>query len=196
MYSKLAVALVAAASTAASAQYFSDLEADNGGWSGTGDWQYGTPVGFVGGFSSTEPNGGFSGDNVWGTVLGGDHSPSTISSLTQSIDVTGFTDLSLEFYEWSDSGGNTFDTAQVFVNGTSVYLSNGDSMDAWRLVSIDLSAFDGATSLDINFEFATTAVVERTGWYLDNIAVRGVPSPSAFALLGLGGLVASRRRRA
>jgi hypothetical protein len=188
-------AAVAAFATGASAQYFSDLEADNGGWEGTGDWEWGMPTGFAGGFSSTEPIGGFSGDNVWGTVLGGNHSPSTVSSLTQTINVSGFTSLSLDFYEWSDSGGNAFDTAKVFVNGTEVYLSNGDSGDAWRLVSIDLSAFDGAASLDINFEFSTTAVVERTGWYLDDIAVRGVPAPSALALLGLGGLAAGRRRR-
>lgn len=186
---------IATFATCASAQYFSDLEANNGGWAGTGDWQWGMPTGFVGGFSSTEPNGGFSGDNVWGTVLGGNHSASTVSSLTQSIDVTGFTGLMLDFYEWSDSGGNAFDTAKVYVNGTEVYLSDGDSSDAWRLVSLDLSAFDGATSLNINFEFSSTAVVERTGWYLDDIAVRGVPAPSAVALLGLGGLASLRRRR-
>lgn len=190
----IACAMGMAACTA-SAQYFSDLEGDDGGWSATGDWQWGTPVGFVGGFSSTEPVGGHSGDNVWGTVLGGDHSPSTTSSLTQTINVSGFTALSLSFWEWSDSGGNTFDMAQVYVNGTSVYLSDGDSMDAWRLVSLDLSSFDGAASLDINFEFTSTAVVERTGWYLDDIAVRGVPAPSALALIGLGGLVSTRRRR-
>lgn len=186
---------IATFATCASAQYFSDLEANNGGWAGTGDWQWGMPTGFVGGFSSTEPNGGFSGDNVWGTVLGGNHSASTVSSLTQSIDVTGFTGLMLDFYEWSDSGSNAFDTAKVYVNGTEVYLSDGDSSDAWRLVSLDLSAFDGATSLNINFEFSSTAVVERTGWYLDDIAVRGVPAPSAVALLGLGGLASLRRRR-
>lgn len=186
---------IATFATCASAQYFSDLEANNGGWAGTGDWQWGMPTGFVGGFSSTEPNGGFSGDNVWGTVLGGNHSASTVSSLTQSIDVTGFTGLMLDFYEWSDSGSNAFDTAKVYVNGTEVYLSDGDSSDAWRLVSLDLSAFDGSTSLNINFEFSSTAVVERTGWYLDDIAVRGVPAPSAVALLGLGGLASLRRRR-
>jgi len=192
----LAAAVVAAVSTAASGQYFSDLEADNGGWAGSGDWEWGTPVGFVGGFGSTEPTGGFSGDNVWGTILGGDHSPSLVSTLSQSIAVAGLTDLSMNFYEWSDSGGNTFDMARVIVNGDELYLSDGDSGDAWRNVDIDLSAYDGSASLDISFEFSTSAVVERTGWYIDDIAVRGVPSPSAMALLGLGGLVVSRRRRA
>jgi hypothetical protein len=190
-----AIAIASVAGLASGQVYFSDLEANNGGWAGSGDWQWGMPIGFAGAFASTEPFGGFSGDNVWGTVLGGNHSASTTSSLTQTINVAGFTELSFNFYEWSDSGGNTFDTAKVFVNGVEVYLSDGNSNDAWRLVSLDLSAFDGSASLDINFEFSTTTVVERTGWYVDNIAVSGVPTPASAMLLGLGGLASARRRR-
>ncbi|QKK07241.1 MAG: PEP-CTERM sorting domain-containing protein [Planctomycetota bacterium] len=35
----------------------------------------------------------------------------------------------------------------------------------------------------------------RVGWYIDDVAIRGVPAPASAALLGLGGLVATRRRR-
>jgi MYXO-CTERM domain-containing protein len=192
----LAFASVCAlAASAASGAYFSDFEANDGGLVGTGDWQWGMPVGAngtdLGGFGGDEPTGGFSGDNVWGTVLGGLHSPSTVSTLTlagQNLDLAA----SLSFQEWIDSGGNTFDMAKVFVAGTEVYLSDGLSNGDWREVVIDLTGFSGTG--DIVFEFSTTSVVERVGWYIDDLTVRDVPAPGSMALLGLAGLVARRRR--
>ncbi len=189
------VAAIAAATGMASAQYFSDFEANDGGLIGTGDWQWGMPVGAngtdLGGFGGNEPVGGFSGDNVWGTVLGGLHSASTVSTLTlagQDLSAA----VSLSFYEWIDSGGNTFDQAKVFVGGTEVYLSDGGPTNGWRLVEIDLSGFSGTG--DITFEFSTTGVVERVGWYIDDLGV-AVPTPGAAAVLGMGGFLAARRRR-
>ncbi|MFG0245524.1 MAG: PEP-CTERM sorting domain-containing protein [Phycisphaerales bacterium JB052] len=197
---KIAVAC-AAASTAgvASGQvYFSDFEADDGGFVGTGDWEHGIPIGadgtVLGGFGGPEPTGGFSGDFVWGTVLGGLHNASTTSSLTLSVDATGYTGLTMDYLEWLDSGGNTFDTAEVFVNGDLQLLADGGPTSGWRSVMLDLSAYDNSM-LDIEFRFTTTTVVERVGWYIDDVGIRGVPAPSALALLGLGGFVASRRRR-
>lgn len=189
--SKFAVLAVAACAGVASGQYFSDFEADNGGLIGTGDWEWGMPTGFLGGSSSTEPFGGFSGDNAWGTILGGDHNPSTTSTLTLAgVDLGSAVELS--FWEWSDSGSNSFDMASVLVDGTEVYLSDGNSNDAWRQISVDLSGFSGTG--DITFQFVTTSVVERTGWYIDDLRV-AVPAPGAVALFGLGGLAAARRRR-
>jgi len=192
---KLAVVFVAGAACAASGQYFSDFEADNGGLIATGDWEWGMPVGAdgaaLGGSASSEPLGGFSGDNVWGTVLGGLHSAGTTSTLTLAgVDLGSAIELS--FWEWSDSGSNSFDMASVLVDGTEVYLSDGNSNDAWRQISIDLSSFSGTG--DITFQFTTTTVVDRTGWYIDDLRV-AVPSPGAAAVLGLGGLMAVRRRR-
>jgi MYXO-CTERM domain-containing protein len=195
----LALAAVLAAGVgvaSAGTIYSSDFEANDGGWTGSGDWDWGSPFGFAGApFGGPEPTGGFSGSNAWGTVIGGAHSPSTTSDLTQIFDTSGFTGLSLSFYEWIDSGGNTFDMAKVFVNGTQVYLSDGGPTSGWRQVTLDLSAFDGAGALDINFQFTATSVVERVGWYIDDVTVSGVPAPGAMALLGLGGLAMGRRRR-
>jgi hypothetical protein len=190
------VSVIALASVAgmASAQYFSDFEADNGGLIASGDWEWGTPVGAngtdLGGFGGNEPTGGFSGDNVWGTVLGGLHNPSTVSTLTLAGQDLGAA-VELSWWEWQDSGSNVFDIGRVLVAGTEVYLSDGGPTE-WRQVSIDLTSFSGTG--DITFEFSTSSVVERVGWYIDDLSVV-VPTPSAAAVLGLAGLAATRRRR-
>lgn len=197
---KLAIACaVATAAGAASGQvYFNDFEADGGGFVGTGDWERGTPVGVdgsdLGGFGGPEPTGGFSGDFVWGTVIGGLHNPSVVSSLSINIDATGFTGLELNFQEWLESGGNSFDTAEILVNGNALNLRDGGPTNGWRGVTLDLGAFDNS-AFDLEFRFSTTGVVERVGWYIDDVAITGVPTPSALALLGIGGLAAGRRRR-
>ena len=176
---------------AAFAHFSTDFELGDGGLSGTGDWAYGMPSGFnTPAYGGPEPLGGFSGDFAWGTVLGGSHNPSTISTLTLSgLDLTTLTELS--FYEWIQSGGNTFDTARVFVGGTQVYLSDGDSASAWREVSIDLTGFTGTQ--DIEWVFTATALVDRVGWYIDDVSV--IPAPAGAAILAFGGLVGMRRRR-
>ncbi|NRA56850.1 MAG: PEP-CTERM sorting domain-containing protein [Phycisphaerales bacterium] len=198
------VALAGAASVAAaqSTVYFSDFEADGGGWTPSGvngDWERGIPVGAdgsaLGGFASSEPVGGFSGDFVWGTGIGALHGVGSDEQLSQNFDFSGLTDISLSFQEWSDSGSSTFDMASVIVNGDQLYLSDGDSMDAWRAVNLDLNAYAGLSSVDITFNFTSTTVVERTGWYIDDVEIRAVPAPASLALLGLGGLAAARRRR-
>lgn len=194
------VALAGAASVAAaqSTVYFSDFEADGGGWTAsgiTGDWERGIPSGATGPSGGPEPVGGFSGDFVWGTVIGGGHSPGADEDLSQNFDFSGLTDVTLSFYEYSESGSSTFDMASVIVNGNQEYLSDGSSGLAWREVNLDLSAYDGLSSVDIVFNFSSTTVVERVGWYVDDVSIRAIPAPASLALLGLGGLAAARRRR-
>ena len=169
---------------------------DAAGWAGDGDWELGVPSGFAGApFGGPEPVGGNTGDWAWGTVIGGAHNPSTISSLSQTFDLSGIVDSELSFAEYSESGGNTFDTAEVIVNGVQLYLSDGNSGLAWRDVVLDLSAFDGQSEVDVSFVFSTTGVVERVGWYIDDVTVSGIPTPGAAGLLGVAGLAATRRRR-
>ena len=198
------VALAGAASMAAaqSTVYFSDFESDGGGFvpSGVnGDWERGSPTGItgssLGGSGGAEPTGGFSGDFVWGTVIGGLHGVGSDEQLAQNFDFSGLTDVTLSFQEWIETGSPSFDMASVLVNGDELYLSDGDSDEAWREVSLDLSAYDGLSSVDIVFNFTSTTVVERMGWYVDDVSIRAIPAPGAMALLGLGGLVATRRRR-
>jgi len=199
---KTAVSIVTLAMVAgtASAQvdvFSSSFEGgDAAGFEGTGDWELGIPTGFdAADFGGPEPVGGNTGDYAWGTIIGGQHNPNTFSTLSRTVDLTGITDASLTFFEWLDSGGNTFDMATVVVNGEELTLRDGGPTGAWREVTLDLSQFDGQSSVDISFNFETTGVVERVGWYIDDVSVTGVPAPGSLALLGLGGLAATRRRR-
>lgn len=205
MRNVMTVVALAGATSMAAAQvtvYFSDFEADGGGWTPSGvngDWERGIPSGVtgssLGGSGGAEPTGGFSGDFVWGTVIGGLHGVSSDEQLSQSFDFTGLTDVTLNFQEWILTGSPAFDRASVLVNGDELYESDGNSFEAWREVELDLSAYDGLSSVDITFNFTSTTVVERMGWYIDDVSITAIPAPGAMALLGLGGLVATRRRR-
>ena len=182
----ISIAIALVVSCSAYGQFSSDFEADGGGFSPTGDWERGMPAGAdgsaLGGFGGVEPFGGFSGDNVWGTILGGLHNPDTTSNLQQTFTLA--TPGTLTFYEWIESGATEFDMAAVFVNGVEEYLSDGDSLSMWREVSIGLPA----GIVDIDFQFTTTAVVERVGWYIDDVAISAVPEPSTISLIGFAGL--------
>jgi len=60
----------------------------------------------------------------------------------------------------------------------------------------DMDVADGADSFLIRFQISSGAVSNiANGLYVDNASLSQVPSPASAALLGLGGLVASRRRR-
>ncbi|MCA8950633.1 MAG: hypothetical protein KDE27_14110 [Planctomycetes bacterium] len=164
------------------AQFFTDFENGADGFSATGDWQLGSPIGVVGsqlpnGFGGPEPVGGFSGQNCFGTVIGGLHSPSTVSTLSRTFDFSSSHGTTLHYREWLESGGNSFDRAQVIVNGNVEYLGDGDSNSAFRLVSLDLSAYDGLASVVVEFVFSTTGVVERVGWYVDDVGINVANGP-------------------
>ncbi|MCF7923385.1 MAG: choice-of-anchor J domain-containing protein, partial [Candidatus Marinimicrobia bacterium] len=82
----------------ASMPFFSDFEADNGGFLGDGEWQWGAPT-FVDG-----PDTAYSGLNVWGTVLDGDYTASVNSWLIQPFDLTGATGtVVVSFKVWYDT---------------------------------------------------------------------------------------------
>ena len=201
--------MFAAAATAGSTIHFSDFEADDGGWvRDAGDWQWDANYdssNYVGAY--VPPASAYSGTGMWGTLMYDDYNnANAFSTLSQTFDLSGVTDTTLSFASWSNVFGS-FDYNQVVVNGDIVASTNaadapytqtnetGTSGAEWVVESIDLSAYDGLDTVTIEFRMWATTVVNRPGWYLDDISITAVPAPGALALLGLAGL-AGRRRRA
>lgn len=213
----VAAAVAAGVSASATAQvtiYFSDFEGTDGGWvnSGTGghpgDWEYEANYDSSNyGGAYVPPDSAYSGTGMWGTIMYGDYNNSGEDNiLSQTFDFSGYTSVRIDFASWSNVF-TTFDYTELRVNGDLVAGSdgsgaphilsnnNGSSGSSWVLESVDLSAYDGLGNVSIEFILSATTVVNRPGWYLDDIHVTGIPSPGALALLGLGGLAAGRRRR-
>jgi hypothetical protein len=181
--------------------YSSDFEADDGGWDATADWD---PVGdwewgdyriddYVGGYNP--PPAPYSGSKLWGTVLHGDYTNSGGSSfLSQTFDLTGYTDVEMSFANWAEVF-YSFDTAELYINGDLVYERDTDAAPTdWEIITIDMSAYDNMAGVEVVFELYATTVVERAGWYIDDVMITGVPAPGALAVLGLAGLARRRRR--
>ena len=214
MKSMMALAALGGCVAMASAQvdiYATDFEGTDGGWTsgGFGDWQYEANYDaglYVGAF--TPPASAASGTGMWGTLIYDDHTNAGAASiLSQTFDFSGFTDISMSFASWSNLFTN-FDYGHVLVNGTLVASSrstdpvqqltnqsSGTIPGAWVTESIDLSAFDGLGSVEIEFLMFASTVVNRPGWYIDDVRITGVPTPGTAGLLALAGLAATRRRR-
>lgn len=172
--------------------YTSDFEANDGGWAGTNDWEYGTvaPVPDQSGCSTTTtfPTAGHSGTNAWATNLDGCHAASVTSNLTRTFNLTGVSgDVQFCWWQYIESGGNTFDMATFHVNGVQLYLSDGSSGGVYEEVCQSLDAYAGQASVVLAFQFLATTVVERSGWYIDDVrltantvvATEGAPSDRA-----------------
>ena len=218
---------LAATATLASAQqiiYQSSFEGTDGGWTGTGDWERGEPSAYdpsAAGATASANGGVFEaadGDELWATVLDGPHNnaPSgtrLVSTLSQSFDFTNLVGpVTLTFDHYLNSGSNSFDMASVEVNGTELVLYSGtegtydnggtpgvgtDDAIVYAQGMVDLSAFAGQSSVDVAFVFDASTVVNRDGWYVDNVAITAnIPEPATAGVLAFAGLGLLRRRRA
>lgn len=194
--------------------YESDFEGTDGGWvnSGTGthpgDWQYEANYDaslYSGAY--VPPASAASGTGMWGTTMYGDYANADeFNILSQTFDFSAYAQVALEFASWSNVF-STFDRSEVWVNGTILagtsgstapqVLSNnnGSTGSTWVTEMIDLSAYDGQASVTIEFRMFATSVVNRAGWYIDDVSITAIPTPGVAMLLGMGSLVALRRRR-
>lgn len=160
--------------------YFSDFEANDGGWAGAGvpDWEWGAPV--LGVFElcdspEPEPTGPFSGANVWATNLNGCYTNSgSTATLTQTFDLTGVeAPIELSLWHWLHVFGS-FDTADLTVNGDLLFEETSSNPTAdWTFLAVPLDAYAGMASVTVEFNVNATTVVNRSGWYLDDVRIEG-----------------------
>ena len=155
-----------------------DFEADNGHFTGYGDWAWGAPT--------SGPNAAFSGINCWATNLDGDYT-NTVSDLDVTLTLNA--NAGMAIMQWYltetnyDGGKVQVDDGSGFVNispsrgydliGSDYGCAPGDSLfsgsnhQAWELAYYDLSAFSGNVTL--RFEFCGDGSVFYPGWYVDNL---------------------------
>jgi len=177
--------------------YFSDFEADNGGLIGTLDWEWGTYAFAAGAncgtYTPSPPAAPYSGTNMWGTVLnecyngrGNNSGYNTCvngntaddSILTLVVDLTGYADAQLSWWDWPDINQN-FDWGEVYANGTVVFQHCGAGYTApttWVQQVVDLTPYVGG-SVTIEFHMMASTVVNYSGWYIDDLEVSGTPVP-------------------
>ncbi|MBV6405137.1 MAG: hypothetical protein GFGODING_01903 [Flavobacteriales bacterium] len=170
----------------------SDFETGNGGLvtSGYPDWEHGA-IGtqLVDSLCTSTFNntiGAHSGTQGWGTVLrdcyhnSGDTS---VVGLTVDLSDPAYTGAELRFWHWWEVFTN-FDYIFIRVNGQQVYLNNSQQFSqVWVQQTIDLSPFLGLSAVNITFHLYATTVVNKAGWYLDDMQVTAcLPSSGSTAM--------------
>ncbi len=179
--------------------FFTDFEADNGGLTGSRDWEWGTSYLWngVGCYNTSyhQPPAPYSGVGMWATVLNTCYNnlgnnqgygsgtctntnPSDDSVLSLTVDLSAYTDATVSWYEWLDVF-SYFDWTEVRVNNTSVstYCPSGYvAPTAWVPRSVDLTPWVGGV-VTVEWHFMASTVVNYAGWYIDDVLVDGTPVP-------------------
>lgn len=160
--------------------FSSDFESGDGGLvaSGYPDWEHGI-IGtqlLDSSCTSTFNNtiGAHSGLQGWGTVLRDCYANSgdtSVLGLTVDLSDPAFTGAELRFWHWWEVFTN-FDFTFIRVNGQQVYLNSSQQFSqVWLQQTIDLSPFLGQSTVNITFHLFATTVVNKAGWYLDDMEV-------------------------
>jgi len=164
------------------AMYFNDFESNAGGWvvSNTvpfdGEWEWGEFVPGAGELcdgARTEPITAFSGLNLWATNLDGCYSNSDGETiLSQIFDFSNLSaPIELDWWNFFDVFG-PFDAIEVYANGDLLwtYTDNEPTPD-WQQEMVDLSSYAGLESVNIEFLLHSSTVVNRAGWYVDDLSI-------------------------
>jgi len=161
------------------------FEYNDGGWTGAGVWEWGAPT--------SGPGSAYDGNNVWGTVLGGQYPSNADDALiTAEYDLAG-SNFTFSYYQWYDFE-NSYDGGNLHIstdNGATWSLLNPDggypddqvtgldqepgftgSSGGWQLVTVDLGLYCSQT-VQIKFRFGTDGSITRDGWYIDGVVVTG-----------------------
>lgn len=160
--------------------YTNDFEAGDGGLvsGGYGDWAWGATPNLLLGTACTstynDPPGPYSGANGWATVLNDCYANAgDTSTLTLTVDLSDPTYITaeLQWAHWWEYFTN-FDYGWVTVNGTQVYFNDSQGLSpAWAMHTVDLTPYVGQAGVDIVFHLFATTVVNKAGWYIDDVSV-------------------------
>ncbi|HQW39922.1 MAG TPA: T9SS type A sorting domain-containing protein [Flavobacteriales bacterium] len=171
--------------------YSSDFESNDGGLveGGFGDWEYGDIPTMLLDVNCTsthvDPIGAHSGTKGWGTILTDCYSNSgdtSVVAVTVDLSEPSLTTAELQFYSWLQIF-TEFDYVFIKVNGQQVYLNNSVPLvDVWTAQTLDLTPYIGQASVTISFHLFATAVINKAGWYLDDISVTACSSSTTIGI--------------
>jgi hypothetical protein len=166
-------------------QAFESFEGDNGGWSGTGVWEWGEPT--------SGPGAAYDGTNVWATVLGGDYPNNADDPLFTGYYTVESQFATFSFYQWyefenSYDGGNVAISTDDGLNWTIIDPQSGypddnitgldgergftGSTGGWQEALFDVGAYQGM-AVKFKFRFGSDGSVVRPGWYIDAVVLSG-----------------------
>jgi MYXO-CTERM domain-containing protein len=153
------------------------------GFTATPGWAWGAPPA-TGKF---DPRAGFTGNNVLGTVLGGDYAPKATYTLTlPPIDIGKYSDVRLQYRRWLSVEDSQFDKATISANGAVVWTNASEAMGdssslhtidrEWRFQDVALSEKIRGSELNLSFGLTTDEGLEFGGWAIDDLCVVVNPS--------------------
>jgi len=151
-----------------------DFEGDDGGFVGSLDWEWGT-YNWVGGACDGDaypPPAAHSGTDMWGAVLNDCYNNlGATSILSFEVNLSDALTATLSWWDWYDVF-ETFDYGEVYVNGIEVYDRATDYVipTAWEQHQVDLTPYVGDIAT-IEFRMYATTVVNRAGWYIDDVRI-------------------------
>lgn len=170
-------------------QYQFTLDTDPG-WSTSGAWAFGTPLGQ--GSHNRDPASGYTGDNVYGYNLAGDYTNdmAETSLTTSAFDFSTLTNTSIGFWRWLGLESSNYDHAafQISTNGTTwidlwTHGSGSFSDTAWSYHNYDISQYaDNAPAVQFRWVMGETDIsVTYPGWNIDDVVVRGTGTSSGLS---------------
>ena len=150
-----------------------DFESQPQGWTHGGvqdEWEWGVPTYKWG------PSSAHSGSKLYGTDLDGNYNNNANCWLmTPEIDLTGYSEATLEFYDWYKVDWNTWDDVylEITTNGGATWTQLDDiwgKQNSWTYHSYDLSSYTGHI-VQIRWRLVTDATGTRPGYYLDDVKI-------------------------
>jgi cysteine-rich repeat protein len=160
--------------------YCTDFESDPTveGWTLSGDFEWGTPAAPDGG---SDPVGAFSGDFALGIDLAADgnyEAESVSTAVSPEIDVTGYSDVRLQYRRWLNVEDAQYDQATIVVDGQTVW-GNGATNDGethhrdgeWRFHDVELGNLADDGKVQISFGLTADQGLEFGGWTVDQLCV-------------------------
>jgi subtilisin family serine protease len=166
---------------------FQSFEDNNGGWRGTGSWEWGSPD------YESGPDSAYDGANVWGTNLTGDYPDSASDSLITKYITVEDAHATLSFYHWYNletgwDGGNVAVSYDGGASWNLVAPENGypdnditglghqpgftGFSEGWRQAIFDLGTYQGM-ALKIRFRLGSDGSLTGAGWYIDAVSLHG-----------------------